>query len=136
MNPCRGIAASLALACATPWAAAQPVPPPPQLADLPAAVAATPGARATAAAPARAASAAAPSAAGGAASAAAGSVRVTEDDQVRIEEVRDARGRLQRVTVLSKVGGKSYEIIVPPGGQDGSQHRGTTGHAAWSLFDF
>ena len=63
-------------------------------------------------------------------------MRVIEDEQVRIEEVRDARGRLQRVTVHSKVGGKSYEIIVPPGGQDSSQSRGTSGQAAWRLFDF
>jgi hypothetical protein len=123
MNPCRGIAASLALTCTAPWVAAQPVPPPPQLATLPAANAV--------AAPARAASAPA-----AAASAGAGNVRVTEDDQVRIEEVRDARGRLQRVTVHSKVGGKSYEIIVPAGGKDSSQHRGTSGQAAWSLLDF
>ncbi|MDP2004624.1 MAG: hypothetical protein Q8K45_03020, partial [Rubrivivax sp.] len=60
----------------------------------------------------------------------------SQDDQVRIEEVRDAHGRLQRVTVHSKVGGKSYEIIVPPGGKDNSQHRGTSGQAAWRLFDF
>jgi hypothetical protein len=123
MNPCRGLAVSLALVGTVPWAAAQPVPPPPQLATLPAAPAV--------ATPARAASAPA-----AAASASGAHVRVSEDDQVRIEEVRDARGRLQRVTVHSKVGGKSYEIIVPPGGQDASQPRGTTGQAAWSLFDF
>ncbi len=70
------------------------------------------------------------------ASASGAGVRVIEDDQVRIEEVRDARGQLQRVTVKSKVGGKSYEIIVPPGGKDSSQPRGTSGQAAWRLFDF
>jgi len=121
MNPCRGIAASLALVCCAALATAQTVPPPPLLATLPAVPAAA----------ARAASAPA-----AAASAGGANLHVTEDDQVRIEEVRDARGRLQRVTVHSKVGGKSYEIIVPPGGKDASQHRGTSGQAAWSLFDF
>ncbi len=129
MNPCRGIAASLALACPALLAGAQTgvpaapsVPPPPQLSALPA-VPVTPAPPAAAAsAPARAASSA--------------NLRVIEDDQVRIEELRDARGQLQRVTVHSKVGGKSYEIIVPPGGKDSSQPRGTSGQAAWRLFDF
>lgn len=130
MNPCRGTIVSLALVCAALPALAQPVPPPPQLATLPAASAA-PAASAGRAVAARAASAPA-----AAASSSAAHVRVIEDDRVRIEEARDARGRLQRVTVYSKVGGKSYEIIVPPGGQDSSQPRGTSGQAAWRLFDF
>lgn len=125
MNPCRGFAASLALVgTALPLCAqtAQTVPPPPRLATLPAPPAAAVLPAASAAAPAAAASAA--------------HVRVIEDDNVRIEETRDARGQLQRVTVKSKVGGKSYEIIVPPGGKDSSQPRGTSGQAAWRLFDF
>lgn len=125
MNPCRGVAASLALVCPALLASAQTapsVPPPPQLSTLPAAPAAPAAPARAASAPARPASAA--------------NLRVIEDDQVRIEETRDARGQLQRVTVHSKVGGKSYEIIVPPGGKDSSQPRGTSGQAAWRLFDF
>lgn len=120
----------LLLPCAL-WA--QAVPPPPDLAALPPArPAAAPPADATRPAPAPAASGA------GVAAALPGAarVRVVEDDQVRIEETFDARGRLQRIAVHSKTGGKSYEIIVPPGGQDPSQQRGSSGQRAWSLFDF
>ncbi len=124
MNPCRGIAASLALVWAALPATAQPVPPPPQLASMPAAPPKPAVASTAASAPAA------------AASASAGNVRVIEDEQVRIEEVRDARGQLQRVTVHSKLGGKSYDIVVPAGGKDSSQHRGSSGQAAWRLFDF
>ncbi len=125
MNPCRSIAASLALICPALLASAQTapsVPPPPRLSALPPVPLAAAAAASAASAPARAASSA--------------NLRVIEDDQVRIEEVRDARGQLQRVTVHSKVGGRSYEIIVPPGGKDSSQPRGTSGQAAWRIFDF
>ncbi len=109
------------------------VPPPPRLAE--------------AAAPARAASASAlasnqtpaPTQARGparAASAVPSNTRVIEDEEVRIEESRGQRGQLQRITVRSKTGTTTYEIIVGPAGQDPSQPRGTAGQRAWSLFDF
>jgi hypothetical protein len=86
---------------------------------------------ATAVAPAEGASAAAP-----AASAAAQSIRVIEDDNVRIEETR-IRGQLTRVVVRSKLpGSKPYEIIVGPGGQDPSQDHGARGQSAWPMFSF
>lgn len=63
-------------------------------------------------------------------------VTVIEDDNVRIEETR-VRGQLQRIVVHDKTGkGKSYEIIVPPGGKDPSTAPGTAGQRAWSLFSF
>ena len=130
MNPCRGIAARFALPCglalvSAASGSAQGVPPPPQISTLPAKPAAT------ATEPARAASAPARPA-----SAAGAQLSIFEDDNVRIEEIRDARGQVQRIKVHSKTGGKSYEIIVPPGGQDASQHRGTAGQRAWSVFSF
>ncbi|MDP1899880.1 MAG: hypothetical protein Q8K96_05450 [Rubrivivax sp.] len=88
---------------------------------------------AQAVAPARAAAAPA------AASAAAGGElkrTVIEDEGVRIEETR-LRGRAQRITVQSKVGGaRPYEIIVGPGGRDPSQDRGATGQSTWSVLAF
>lgn len=135
MNPRRSQAACFAFlgaALAALPAAAEPVPPPPQLSSLPAAAP-----RAAPAAPAGPASAAsAVHAPARAASATADNVRVFEDDHVRIEETRDARGQISRVKVHSKNGGKTYEIIVPPPGKDSSQPRGTAGQAAWSVFDF
>lgn len=109
---------------------AQPaeVPPPPRLSTAEAASAAVPApASASAAAP-RSARPARPS----------GNVRVIEDDEVRIEEVRGPRGDLQRITVYSKTTGlKSYEVIVGPAGRDASgQRSGATGQRGWSLFDF
>ncbi|MBA4178639.1 MAG: hypothetical protein C0505_19075 [Leptothrix sp. (in: Bacteria)] len=111
---------------------AQVVPPPPRINDLPAV---RPAAPATAAASA-ASAAGATSSARSAAAAGGGRVSIFEDDKVRIEETRDARGQVQRITVHSKTGGKSYEIIVPPGGQDASQQRGAAGQRAWSVFAF
>lgn len=80
------------------------------------------------------------SAAGPAASAAqkaepASTVRVIEDDRVRIEETR-VRGQVQRVTVRSKLTGQDYEIIVGPGGRDPSQKNDAGGQRAWSVFRF
>jgi len=63
-------------------------------------------------------------------------LRVVEDDQVRIEEIR-SRGQLQRITVHTRLGGaRSYEIIVGSPGRDPSQERGAAGQRAWSLFTF
>ena len=122
------LALALTLACLP--TLAQPladVPPPPRLVEAPAAArtASAPVlASAQARAPAR------------AASAVPSNTRVIEDDDVRIEESRGKQGQLQRITVRSKPGGKSYEIIVGGAGQDPSQPRGAAGQRAWSLFDF
>jgi hypothetical protein len=65
-------------------------------------------------------------------------VRVIEDDDVRIEEVRGPRGDLQRITVYSKTTGlKAYEVIVGPAGRDALNARGgATGQRGWSILDF
>ncbi len=61
---------------------------------------------------------------------------VFEDDGARIEEVR-VGGRVQRVTVQSKVGNvRAYEIEVAPAGRDPSQERGNAGRRAWSILSF
>ncbi len=66
----------------------------------------------------------------------ASDLRIIEDEQVRIEEVR-VRGQPVRVTVHSKVqGGSSYEINVGRGGRDPSQDSGKAGQSAWRLFRF
>lgn len=128
---------ALALSLLCPALQAQPladVPPPPRLAETPARTASAPvlaSAQAPAPAPAQA------RAPARAASAVPSNTRVIEDDEVRIEESRGQRGQLQRITVRNKSsGGKAYEIIVGPAGQDPSQPRGATGQSAWSLFDF
>ncbi len=112
---------------------AQPaeVPPPPRLSETPA--------RATPAPAAPAAAASAPADKRTAARATPPSnVRVIEDDDVRIEEVRGPRGDLQRITVYSKTTGlKAYEVIVGPAGRDALNARGgATGQRGWSIFDF
>ncbi len=64
---------------------------------------------------------------------------VVDDGGARIEELR-VRGRLQRVVVQPKGGGKPYEILVGEGtrqasdGQGGS--RGAAGQRVWQLFSF
>lgn len=66
-------------------------------------------------------------------------LRVIEDDQVRIEELR-VHGQLQRITVApkgppgSKLG--PYEINVGAGGRDPSQDKGAAGQRVWSLWRF
>lgn len=61
---------------------------------------------------------------------------VIEDDNARIEEVRN-RGTVQRITVQSKVPGvRPYEIQVAPPGRDPSQERGNAGQRTWSIFNF
>ena len=83
--------------------------------------------------------AAAPDSAAGGTSAAAGvraHIVVFEDDGARVEEVR-VGGRVQRVTVQSKVGNmRAYEIQVAPAGRDPSQERGNAGKRTWSILSF
>ena len=96
---------------------------------------------AQAAAPVKPAAGAASSAASSAAPSAAPAkakahVVVIEDDNARIEEVRN-RGAVSSVTVHSKVPGvRAYQIHVATPGRDPSQERGNAGRRAWSIFDF
>jgi hypothetical protein len=62
---------------------------------------------------------------------------VTEDDRVRIDELR-VRGQTRRVVVQSKVpGAPAYEIGTNASGRDGSQEgRTTEGRSLWRLFAF
>lgn len=105
--------------------AAALVPPPPQLSSLPAAPAPVLAA----------ASAASAASAPQARLPANPNRRVSEDDNVRIEETR-VRGQLQRITVHNKATGKDYEILVGPGGRDPSQKRDAAGQPAWSVLSF
>ena len=75
-------------------------------------------------------------AASGAAAGARAHIVVIEDDGARIEETRVA-GRVQRITVQSKIGNvPAYEIEVAPPGRDPSQERGNAGRRAWSILSF
>ena len=60
---------------------------------------------------------------------------VAEDDQVRIDELR-VRGQTQRLTVQPKQGGRAYDIVPAPGGQDPSQGRSTAGQRVWPVLSF
>jgi hypothetical protein len=63
-------------------------------------------------------------------------VTVIEDDAVRIEESRN-RGRVQSITVRSKVEGvPAYQVQVAPAGRDPSQEKGSAGKRTWALFSF
>jgi hypothetical protein len=63
-------------------------------------------------------------------------VTVIEDDGVRIEESR-SNGRVQRITVQSKLGKvRAYEIGVAPAGRDPEQEKGNAGRRAWSVLSF
>lgn len=67
----------------------------------------------------------------------AGTLRVIEDDQVRIEEVR-IRGQLARITVAPKAGAgaspmRAYEINVGAPGRDPSQDRSAAGQRVWPV---
>lgn len=64
--------------------------------------------------------------------------RITEDDQVRIEEVR-VRGQTQSITVTSKVRGwkgRQYEVVPPTGARDPSQAGHSNGQRVWHLLNF
>jgi len=61
---------------------------------------------------------------------------VSEDDSVRIEELR-VRGITRRVIVQSKLpGAPAYEIGSVSDGRDHSQDRRTEGRSLWQLFSF
>ena len=61
---------------------------------------------------------------------------VSEDDRVRIEELR-VRGITRRVTVQSKLpGAPAYQIGTNSDGRDASQDRRSEGRALWQLFAF
>ncbi|MCA0241473.1 MAG: DUF2782 domain-containing protein [Proteobacteria bacterium] len=64
---------------------------------------------------------------------------VTEDDGVRIEELR-VRGQTQRIVVHSKLGSRTrpYEIVPANGGRDLSQDKdkGAIGQRVWSILSF
>lgn len=62
---------------------------------------------------------------------------VTEDDGVRIEELR-VRGQTQRIVVQSKLGSQTrpYEILPANGGRDLSQDKRAIGQRVWSVLSF
>jgi hypothetical protein len=62
---------------------------------------------------------------------------VTEDDGVRIEELR-VRGETQRIVVHPKKGGTRYEILPAVGGRDPSQRTGRAGagQRVWHVLNF
>ena len=61
---------------------------------------------------------------------------VSEDDQVRITELR-VRGQTQRITVQPKdSAAPAYEINPPAAGGDPSQARDGSGQRVWRLFSF
>jgi hypothetical protein len=63
-------------------------------------------------------------------------VTVTEDDGVRIEELR-VRGQTQRIVVRSKLGNAApYEILPAQGGRDLSQDKRAIGQRVWSVLSF
>ena len=61
---------------------------------------------------------------------------VSEDAQVRIDELR-LRGQTQRLTVQPKGdGSRAYEILQPAPGADAAQHRDATGQRVWPVLSF
>ncbi len=61
---------------------------------------------------------------------------VSEDESVRIEELR-VRGITRRITVQSKLpGAPAYEIVSTSDGRDTSQDRRAEGRSLWQLFKF
>lgn len=61
---------------------------------------------------------------------------VSEDDQVRIEELR-VRGQTQRLSVQSKgTGAPGYDILPPAAGQDLSKSRDAAGQRVWPVLSF
>jgi hypothetical protein len=61
---------------------------------------------------------------------------VSEDDAVRIEELR-VRGQTRRIVVRSKLPGMpAYEIGTSTDGRDLSQDRRSEGRSLWQLFSF
>jgi hypothetical protein len=63
-------------------------------------------------------------------------VKVSEDDQVRIEELR-VRGETRRIVVHSKIAGvRSYEVLPAGQGRDLSQDKRAIGQRVWSVLSF
>lgn len=65
-------------------------------------------------------------------------LRVTEDDHVRVEELR-VRGESRHIRVQPKApGARPYEIVPPTGAQDPSQRGGRppAGTSLWRMFSF
>ena len=61
---------------------------------------------------------------------------VTEDDAVRVEELR-VRGQTQRIVVRSKLPGvPAYQIGTAADGRDLTQDRRSEGRSLWQLFSF
>ena len=61
---------------------------------------------------------------------------VTEDDGVRIEELR-VRGQTQRIVVHSKLGNaRPYEVLPAGQGRDLSQDKRAIGQRVWSVLSF
>ena len=62
--------------------------------------------------------------------------KVSEDDGVRIEELR-VRGETREILVQSKTGNvRSYQIVPAAAGRDLSQDRRNTGQRVWSVLSF
>ena len=61
---------------------------------------------------------------------------VSEDESVRIEELR-VRGQTRRILVRSKLpGAPAYEVGTSTDGRDLSQDRRSEGRSLWQLFAF
>jgi hypothetical protein len=61
---------------------------------------------------------------------------VTEDDGVRIEELR-VRGQTRRIVVQSKLGNaRAYEVLPANGGRDLSQDKRAIGQRVWPVLSF
>ncbi|MCC7101179.1 MAG: hypothetical protein IT500_16485 [Rubrivivax sp.] len=61
---------------------------------------------------------------------------VTEDEGVRIEELR-VRGQVQRIVVQSKLGqARPYEILPATQARDLSQDKRAAGQRVWSVLSF
>ena len=61
---------------------------------------------------------------------------VSEDDHVRIDELR-VRGQTQRLSVQNKgSGAPGYDILPPTGGHDPSKSRDATGQRVWPVLSF
>ena len=64
--------------------------------------------------------------------------QVTEDDQVRIEELK-VRGQTQSITVTSKLRGLKgyqYEVVPSSGARDPSQPGSSNGQRVWHILSF
>ncbi|MBK1686083.1 hypothetical protein CKO37_01010 [Rubrivivax gelatinosus] len=62
--------------------------------------------------------------------------QVSEDDNVRIEELK-VRGQTQSITVRSKLPGvKPYEIVPSSGARDPSQPGDLSGQRLWHMLSF